>query len=200
MANAVYSSSLYKFLPHRRKVLSLYKRSIRTLECWCSHLGMEEFSYERTLLRARFDNYKDEKDPTTATHLLRLGEEEFWQNQHHAPIHFPNSLEGQAWQRLDKHRIQEAALNFWHPEERAMLPDYFKNREKWLDIRKNVWADEMKCLEDWDKQNIKEGRSMTDALPAAKEKDGYPPYWWRTVTRPLEKPKPMLWMPKDGDA
>ena len=40
---------------------------------------------------------------------------------------------------------------------------------------------------------------MTDALPAAKEKNGYPPFWWRTVTRPLEQPEYMEWFPYDGD-
>ena len=49
------------------------------------------FAYERTLLRARFDLHKDEPDFKRATQLLRLGEEEFWVNQHPDPVECENN-------------------------------------------------------------------------------------------------------------
>ena len=58
------------------------------------------YCYERTLLRARFDRYKNEKDFTKATQLLRLGEEEFWENQAPAPSVFPNEPDGVTFQRF----------------------------------------------------------------------------------------------------
>ena len=47
----------------------------------------------------------------------------------------------------------ESVMDNWHPEDKAMFPDYFANREKWYKIRRKTWGDEMKCLQDWDKQN-----------------------------------------------
>jgi len=40
---------------------------------------------------------------------------------------------------------------------------------------------------------------MTDNFPASKEKNGYPPFWWKQVTRPLERPMLMEWFPDKRD-
>ena len=54
MANVVPVGSLYKFVSHKRRVLSLYKRAQRHLESHCIRHGRATYCYERTLLRARF--------------------------------------------------------------------------------------------------------------------------------------------------
>nr|XP_002130843.1 NADH dehydrogenase [ubiquinone] 1 beta subcomplex subunit 9-like [Ciona intestinalis] len=203
MTSGVPAGSLYKFLSHKRKVLSLYKRSLRHLECWCADqygYGRTGFCYERTLLRARFDKYKNETDFKRATQLLRLGEEEFWENQHPFPLIFPEEPGGVMYERSWTHQLPETTMDHWEPQQKAMFPDYFDKREKWCETRMKTWPDEMKWLKESDKQNIEKGVSLTDELPAAKEKDGYPPFWWKTVTRALERPKVMTWFPKDQDS
>lgn len=40
---------------------------------------------------------------------------------------------------------------------------------------------------------------MTDEMPAAKKKNGYPPFWWKTVSRPLDNPERMAWYPYKRD-
>jgi len=199
MANVVPAGSLYKFLSHKRKVCSLYKKSLRSLECWCWGHGRHVYSYERTLLRARFDKHKDEADPNKATQLLRLGEEEFWVNQHPVPMLFPNEPGGTKYQREWTHQAPLQVMDDWLPEEKGMFPDYFAKREKWFELRSETWPKEMETLQEWDKLNIEKGVPMTDAMPAAKEKDGYPPFWWRAVTRPLENPQLMKWFPGEKD-
>uniref|UniRef100_UPI00193ABF2F NADH dehydrogenase [ubiquinone] 1 beta subcomplex subunit 9-like n=1 Tax=Styela clava TaxID=7725 RepID=UPI00193ABF2F len=201
MANAVKASSLYRFMTHKRKVLSLYKKSLRHLEAWCYNLGRPHYCYERTLLRARFDQHKDEPSENRAAQLLRLGEEEFWENQSPDPIVWPNDgvEPGVLFERLNKYKIPEHYIEFWSAEEKAMFPDFLAKREKWIEIRKQTWEEEMKILQEWDKKNIEEGVPMTDQLPAAKEKDGYPPFWWHTVTRPLEQPERMTWFPRTAN-
>ncbi|CAK8685264.1 NADH dehydrogenase [ubiquinone] 1 beta subcomplex subunit 9-like [Clavelina lepadiformis] len=200
MTSVVPAGKLYKFVSHKRKVLSLYKRALRHLEAFCFEEGRHVFAYERTLLRARFDLHKDEPDFKRATQLLRLGEEEFWVNQHPDPVLLPNEEGGVTFQRHATYQVPERALDHWEPHEKAMFPDYFAKREKWQGIRRKTWSEEMQWLQEWDKKNIDNGISLTDALPAAKEKDGYPPFWWRTVTRPLEQPKLMEWWPNNEDS
>uniref|UniRef100_A0A6F9DLF0 NADH dehydrogenase [ubiquinone] 1 beta subcomplex subunit 9 n=1 Tax=Phallusia mammillata TaxID=59560 RepID=A0A6F9DLF0_9ASCI len=199
MANVVPAGSLYKFLSHKRKVLALYKKAQRHLEFYCAPQGRDVYAYEHTLLRARFDKHKNETDPERATQLLRLGEEEFWENQHPMPIIFSNEPGGVAWERPVKNQVPEAYMNEWDPKYKAMFPDYFENREKWYKLKQKTWDDEISWLKEWDKKNIEKGVKMTDAMPAAKERDGFPPFWWRFVTKPLEKPKLMDWFPNNGD-
>lgn len=65
-----------------------------------------EFCYERTLLRARFDQNKDIQDETKSAQVLRLGEEEFWESQHVMPPVFTNSpYGGVMYERFDKYRV-----------------------------------------------------------------------------------------------
>ena len=199
MANAVPANSLYKFLSHKQKVLSLYKRAQRHLESHCAPYGRATYCYERTLLRARFDKYKDEKDPIVASQIVKLAEEEFWLNQHEEPITIHNHPDGFAYNRHVTYQVDEKEMDKWPADEKAHFPDYFANREKWQQIRKDTWEDEMKSLQEWDKMNIEAGKKITDDLPAASKKDGYPPFWWRKVTRPLEKPKLMEWFPDKKD-
>lgn len=44
-----------------------------------------EFRYHAVLMRARFDEHKDEKDMKLAFKLLEAGEKEFWERQHPQP-------------------------------------------------------------------------------------------------------------------
>ena len=110
MANVAPTGSLYKFLSHKQKVCQLYKRAQRHLESICNPHGRIVYVYERNLLRARFDKYKNEQDPIRATQLLKLAEEEFWLNQHHRPIEIHNSPNGFTYGRS---RTGEAYFVIW---------------------------------------------------------------------------------------
>lgn len=71
------------------------------------------YANERTLLRARFDKHKTETDPERATQLLRLGEEEFWENQHPLPMYFSNEPGGVAWERPVKYQVCSKKVKSW---------------------------------------------------------------------------------------
>ena len=62
------------------------------------------------MLRARFDRYKDENDFTKATQLLRLGEEEFWENQHPAPSLMPTEPDGVVYQRYWTYQVSKSQV------------------------------------------------------------------------------------------
>ena len=86
------------------------------------------YCYERTLLRARFDRYKNEKDFTKATQLLRLGEEEFWENQAPAPSVFPNEPDGVTFQRFWTNQVP--IENFSEIEQMLLFLNKLHNDEK----------------------------------------------------------------------
>ena len=58
------------------------------------------------MLRARFDENKDEKDMMKATMMLKAGEEEFWANQHPQPYTFPDSPGGTSYERYECYRVR----------------------------------------------------------------------------------------------
>jgi len=199
MANAVPVGNLYKFVSHKRRVLSLYKRAQRHLESHCIRHGRATYCYERTLLRARFDKFKNEDDPVIATEILKMGEEEFWLNQHTMPVLFHNHPDGFAYAREETDRVDEKVMDKWSPKMKAHFPDYFQKREKWQELRKQTWEMEQDDLKKYDKQLIENGEGISEAMPASSQKDGYPPYWWRFVTRPVNIPKLMDFFPGNKD-
>jgi NADH dehydrogenase (ubiquinone) 1 beta subcomplex subunit 9 len=115
-----------KVLSHSYRVRALYKESLRQLQSfyYFRHL----YRYHAVLLRARFDEAKDEKDMIKAKQMLQDGEEELFLNQHPQPFKFPNSPGGISFGREPV--LPDWIVDMWHPLERAQYPDYFARREK----------------------------------------------------------------------
>ncbi|XP_037659391.1 NADH dehydrogenase [ubiquinone] 1 beta subcomplex subunit 9 isoform X2 [Choloepus didactylus] len=128
------------YLTHQQKVLRLYKRALRHLESWCIH--RDKYRYFACLMRARFEEHKNEKDMVKATQLLKEAEEEFWYNQHPQPYIFPDSPGGTSYERYECYKVPEWCLDDWHPSEKAMYPDYFAKREQWKKLRMESWERE----------------------------------------------------------
>uniref|UniRef100_A0A8C2PNH7 NADH dehydrogenase [ubiquinone] 1 beta subcomplex subunit 9 n=1 Tax=Capra hircus TaxID=9925 RepID=A0A8C2PNH7_CAPHI len=150
-------------LTHQQKVLQLYKRALRHLESWCVH--RDKYRYFACLLRARFDEHKNEKDMVKATQLLREAEEEFWHGQHPQPYIFPESPGGTSYERYECYKVPEWCLDDWHPSEKAMYPDYFAKREQWKKLRRESWEREVKQLQ----EETPVGGPRTEALPPARK-------------------------------
>lgn len=64
------------------------------------------------MLRARFDENKNEKDMVKATMMLKAGEEEFWANQHPQPYIFPDSPGGTSYERYECYKVMELSKGF----------------------------------------------------------------------------------------
>ncbi|XP_059205866.1 NADH dehydrogenase [ubiquinone] 1 beta subcomplex subunit 9 [Centropristis striata] len=170
------------YLSHQQKVLRLYKKSLRHLESWCVH--RDKYRYHAVLMRARFEENREEKDLVKATMLLRAGEEEFWERQHPDPYVFIDSPGGTSYERYDCYKVPEWALDYWHPSEKAMYPDYFSKREQWKKLRDQSWEREVAQLE---AETAPDG-PRTEALPPARREGDLPPMWWQFVTRPRARP------------
>lgn len=65
----------------------------------------DKYRFYACLLRARFDENKNEKDMIKATMMLKAGEEEFWTNQHPQPYIFPDSPGGTSYERYDCYKV-----------------------------------------------------------------------------------------------
>ena len=127
-----------------------------------NHFGLrDKYRYFACLLRARFDEHKNEKDMVKATQLLREAEEEFWHGQHPQPYIFPESPGGTSYERYQCYKVPEWCLDDWHPSEKAMYPDYFAKREQWKKLRRESWEGEVKQLH----EETPVGGPRTEALP-----------------------------------
>ena len=113
-------------ISHSQRVCRLYKRAIRTTEDWCDNKAA--FRYHATLMRARFDATRDEKDYRKLAAMLEEGEEELWREQHPQPFYFKNDPRGITYNR--KVDPTDSLLDLWHPWEKAEYIDYFNDREK----------------------------------------------------------------------
>ena len=76
--NMVPAYQLYRFKPHRHRVLNLYKKAWRALESHDADAQFynpfwvdNSFCFERTVLRARFDENKHVTSLAKATELLK---------------------------------------------------------------------------------------------------------------------------------
>ncbi|XP_061786994.1 NADH dehydrogenase [ubiquinone] 1 beta subcomplex subunit 9 [Nerophis lumbriciformis] len=170
------------YLTHQQKVLRLYKKSLRHLESWC--IFRDKYRFYACLMRARFEENKNEVDLVKATLMLKAGEEEFWEKQHPQPYIFPDSPGGTAYERYDCYKVPEWVLDHWHPSERAMYPDYFSKREQWKKLREESWDKEVAQLQ----AETPAGGLTSEALPPARKETDLPPLWWQYVTRPRERP------------
>ncbi|MGH0161624.1 UNVERIFIED_CONTAM: hypothetical protein FKN15_057069 [Acipenser sinensis] len=81
-------------------------------------------------------------------------------------------------------QVPDWCLDYWHPTEKAMYPDYFAKREQWKKLRDQSWDREVKQLQ---VETPVDGLK-TEALPPARKEGDLPPLWWQYVTRPRERP------------
>ncbi|TWW59862.1 NADH dehydrogenase [ubiquinone] 1 beta subcomplex subunit 9 [Takifugu flavidus] len=144
----------------------------------------DKYRFYACLLRARFDDNKNEKDMIKATMMLKAGEEEFWANQHPQPYIFPESPGGTSYERYECYKVPEWLLDYWHPSEKAMYPDYFSKRDQWKQLRMKSWNKEISQLN----AETQAAGPETEALPPARKEGDLPPLWWQYVTRPRERP------------
>lgn len=72
----------------------------------------DKYRYFACMLRARFEENKNEKDMLKATQLLKAGEEEFWDKQHPQPYIFPDSPGGTSYERYECYKVTR--LSFLH--------------------------------------------------------------------------------------
>ncbi|GJQ78305.1 hypothetical protein Trydic_g22143 [Trypoxylus dichotomus] len=127
-----------ELVSHTRKVQSLYKRALRSLENWYDR--REVYRYHAVLMRKQFDDNKDIRDMRRAKELIVQGEEELFKKGHWLPRRFPESPGGVAYER--EVRPPDWILDYWHPLEKAEYPTYFAKREE---LKK-------KYIEDWQKK------------------------------------------------
>lgn len=144
-------------------MLRLYKKAIRHLESW--HVDRIEFRYHAVLMRARFDEHKDEKDMKLAFKLLEAGEKEFWERQHPQPYIFIDSPGGTRYERNIP--SPEWVLDNWHPAERAQYPTYFAKREKRIQDELERWTE----LIAEEEKLVKEGK-LPPPPPSLSEEHG----------------------------
>uniref|UniRef100_A0A4X2LCX2 NADH dehydrogenase [ubiquinone] 1 beta subcomplex subunit 9 n=1 Tax=Vombatus ursinus TaxID=29139 RepID=A0A4X2LCX2_VOMUR len=116
------------YLTHWQKVLQLYKCVFHHLKSWIAH--RDEYWSEACLLRAQFEEHKNEKDMVKATKLLMKSEEEFWAYQHPQPYVFPDPPGGTSFERYECYKVPECCLDYWRPFEKVMYLDYFAKKEK----------------------------------------------------------------------
>lgn len=69
----------------------------------------DKYRFYACMLRARFDENKNEKDMMKATMMLKAGEEEFWTNQHPQPYIFPDSPGGTSYERYECYKVSPCA-------------------------------------------------------------------------------------------
>lgn len=69
----------------------------------------DKYRFYACLLRARFDENKNEKDMIKATKMLKMGEEEFWANQHPQPYIFPDSPGGTSYERYECYKVRNGS-------------------------------------------------------------------------------------------
>ncbi|CAI9719318.1 Hypothetical predicted protein [Octopus vulgaris] len=134
-------------LSHAQKVRRLYKNGLRLMQ---SMYGTDrvEMRYWSVLLRAKFDEHKNEIDFRKAKELLMAGEQKLWENQHPQPYLYAHSPGGICYGREVK--LPDWILDTWTPQEKAQYPEYFARRE----IRKREY------IERWEN---KYGKTSNDA-------------------------------------
>jgi hypothetical protein len=72
------------------------------------------------LIRAKFDETRNEKDMRKLAAMVEEGEEEVFQNQHPAPFIYKDDEGGITFARQAHHSDQ--ILDQWHPWERVRFP------------------------------------------------------------------------------
>lgn len=70
----------------------------------------DKYRFYACMLRARFDDNKNEKDMVKATMMLKAGEEEFWSDQHPQPYIFPDSPGGTSYERYECDKVRKSSM------------------------------------------------------------------------------------------
>ncbi|XP_048363265.1 NADH dehydrogenase [ubiquinone] 1 beta subcomplex subunit 9 [Sphaerodactylus townsendi] len=158
------------YLTHQQKVLRLYKRALRHLESWC--VFRDKYRFFACIMRARFDEHKNEKDMVKATKLLMAAEQEFWQNQHPQPYIFPDAPEGTSYERYECYKVFEWVPRIhWHPSEKASVPRFhLQEREQWGSFAAALesWEKEVQQLKEETFQGGSSGSKLRLQLPRNK--------------------------------
>lgn len=94
-------------------------------------------------MRDRFDKNRNVKDFREVEKIMVAGEQELFDTQHWQPRRFANSPGGVAFER--EVLPPDWILDYWHPLEKAMYPEYFARRE----LRKQEY------LKKWDLEHGK---------------------------------------------
>jgi len=113
-----------KAISHAGRVKKLYKAALKDARDWYWYPHLVR--YQSVLLRARFDEHRDEVDLRVAKRLLLAGEQELNSRRHPVPIKWPDSPGGINFGR--QQHVPDDILDSWHPYERAQFPDYFERR------------------------------------------------------------------------
>ncbi|XP_023332794.1 NADH dehydrogenase [ubiquinone] 1 beta subcomplex subunit 9 [Eurytemora carolleeae] len=114
-----------EILTHAQKVCRLYKAALRSTENWT--LGKAEHRFNATVLRARFDETRNEKDMRVNAARLEEAKHELWEKQHSDPIIFKNDAGGICYRR--EHTHLDYLFDQYHPWEKVMMRDFFERRE-----------------------------------------------------------------------
>lgn len=83
--------------PHALRVTSLYRKSLKHSLSWA--IDRDIWRQEALLLRARFDEAKNETNILKARQLLEEGEAEFERKKHPDPYTFPSAVDGSMYER-----------------------------------------------------------------------------------------------------
>nr|XP_051686398.1 NADH dehydrogenase [ubiquinone] 1 beta subcomplex subunit 9 isoform X2 [Oryctolagus cuniculus]XP_051700778.1 NADH dehydrogenase [ubiquinone] 1 beta subcomplex subunit 9 isoform X2 [Oryctolagus cuniculus] len=156
------------YLTHQQKVLRLYKRALRHLESWCIH---STHLLSATVMLLCYRHERCFRLHCCACPLTVFG----------SPPLLP---EYSLLSPRNLPLVPEWCLDYWHPSEKAMYPDYFAKREQWKKLRRESWEREVKQLQ----EETPPGGPKTEALPPARKEGDLPPLWWHIVTRPRERP------------
>ncbi|KFD57860.1 LOW QUALITY PROTEIN: hypothetical protein M514_01093 [Trichuris suis] len=138
-----------KALSHRQKVCRLYKAALRLCDSYFRP-DVFETRFNKVMIRARFDQHKDEKDPVKKQQLLLDGLRELWEKRHPTP--FACAAKGNAYDpygcaygRLPEPPDSVLDISWEHPE-REQYPYYFARREQ---RKKEVMEQWEKIRDSW---------------------------------------------------
>ncbi|VBB31863.1 unnamed protein product, partial [Acanthocheilonema viteae] len=173
-----------KALSHRQKVCRLFKRAMREVD---GYYGTDislyiltsagdirirqgyrfnlEARFQKVVMRARFDAYKNENDPDKARLLYLDGCRQIWERKHWTTFRFGSDVGGASYDR-DKHNMPDAMLDSttWTNVEREQFPYYFNRREQ---RKKELLAHWSKIEKEWDEELAK----IQTELPKSSEKE-----------------------------
>ncbi|KHJ45731.1 complex 1 protein [Trichuris suis] len=133
-----------KALSHRQKVCRLYKAALRLCDSYFRP-DVFETRFNKVMIRARFDQHKDEKDPVKKQQLLLDGLRELWEKRHPTPFAYAYDPYGCAYGRLPEPPDSVLDISWEHPE-REQYPYYFARREQ---RKKEVMEQWEKIRDSW---------------------------------------------------
>ncbi|KAK6106923.1 hypothetical protein QQG55_26165 [Brugia pahangi] len=156
-----------KALSHRQKVCRLFKRAMREVD---GYYGMDvlEARYQKVIMRARFDAYKEESDPDKARLIYLDGCRQVWERKHWTTFRFASDIGGAAYNR-DTHNMPDAMLDSttWTNVEREQFPYYFNRREQ---RKKELLAQWSKIEKEWDDELAKIQTELPKSAEEVKQK------------------------------